>query len=93
MVDLFPRFPQYTGPHPVGSIDAEIPVSELPSQPSQPDQAVATISFRIFYPCRKPEAKTKSVHWLPDPQREYLGAYTRFLGASKRVSSILRYNI
>ena len=90
MFDIYPTLPQYTGPYPVGTLDAEIPISELPSHPARSKDTVDTISFRVFYPCVKLEKNPRSTYWLPHPQREYLGAYTRFLGANKRVSSVLR---
>ncbi|KAL8671055.1 MAG: hypothetical protein Q9168_004426 [Polycauliona sp. 1 TL-2023] len=85
-----PSFPSYTGPYKVGSTDVEIPVAELPSPSPAPDPTLATVSFRIFYPCETPPKPPHSVHWLPDPQQEYLGAYVRFLGASRRLSGFLR---
>ena len=85
-----PSFPSYTGPYKVGSTDVEIPVAELPSPSPAPDPTLATVSFRIFYPCETPPKPPHSVHWLPDPQQEYLGAYLRFLGASRRLSGFLR---
>ncbi|KAI4102960.1 MAG: hypothetical protein L6R37_004110 [Teloschistes peruensis] len=84
-----PSFPSYTGPYKVGAADVEIPAAELPSPSPNPDPSLTTVSFRIFYPC-EPAKPTKPVYWLPDPQHEYLGAYTRFLGASRRLSGFLR---
>ncbi|KAI4251462.1 MAG: hypothetical protein LQ352_004842 [Teloschistes flavicans] len=85
-----PGFPSYTGPYKVGTADVEIPAAELPSPSPTPDPNLTTVSFRIFYPCEPPTKPPKSVYWLPDPQHEYLGAYTRFLGASRRLSGFLR---
>src|SRR4051812_3737251 len=47
-----PRFPAYTGPHKVGTVDVEIPVDKLPSPYETPKEAsnIHTIQFRIFYP-------------------------------------------
>ncbi|KAL9587791.1 MAG: hypothetical protein Q9203_003387 [Teloschistes exilis] len=84
-----PGFPSYTGPYKVGTADVEIPAAELPSPSPTPDPSLTTVSFRIFYPC-EPVKSSKPVYWLPDPQHEYLGAYTRFLGASRRLSGFLR---
>ncbi|KAL8842574.1 MAG: hypothetical protein Q9176_002531 [Flavoplaca citrina] len=85
-----PCFPSYTGPYKVGTADVEIPAAELPTPSPTPDPTLSTVSFRIFYPCETPTKTAKPVYWLPDPQQEYLGAYVRFLGASRRVSSFLR---
>lgn len=85
-----PGFPSYTGPYEVGTADVEIPAAELPSPSPTPDPNLSTVSFRIFYPCEPPAKAPKPVYWLPDPQHEYLGAYVRFLGASRRLSGILR---
>lgn len=83
-----PGFPEYTGPHKVGTIDVEIPVSELESPSPAPDSSIPTVQYRIFYPC-EPEAKGKGVGWIPSPQREYLSAYSRFLGASSTVAEFV----
>ncbi|KAI4093525.1 MAG: hypothetical protein LQ339_007663 [Xanthoria mediterranea] len=85
-----PSFPSYTGPYAVGTTDVEIPAAELPSPSSTPVPALSTVSFRIFYPCEVPPKPAKPVYWLPDPQHDYLGAYVRFLGASRRLSAFLR---
>lgn len=86
-----PGFPSYTGPYKVGSTDVEIPTTELPSPSPAPESSISTVSFRIFYPSEPPVKHPKPVHWLPDPQQEYLGAYVRFLGASHRLSTFLRF--
>ncbi|KAL8692490.1 MAG: hypothetical protein Q9218_002493 [Villophora microphyllina] len=85
-----PAFPSYAGPYRVGTTDVEIPAAELPSPSPAPDPSLSTVSFRIFYPCEPSAKPSKSVYWLPDPQHEYIGAYTRFLGASRRLSGFLR---
>jgi len=76
-----PRFPEYTGPYKVGTVDVEIPVSELESPAPAPDNAagILTVQFRIFYPC-EPNATGKRISWLPSPQRDHLSAYIKFLG-------------
>ncbi|KAI1322513.1 phospholipase A2 [Xylariaceae sp. FL0255] len=76
-----PRFPEYTGPFRVGTVDVEIPVAELTSPAFPPDNAVhiETVQFRIFYPC-EPNATGKKITWLPAPQRDHLSAYIKFLG-------------
>ncbi|KAL8726010.1 MAG: hypothetical protein Q9181_006207 [Wetmoreana brouardii] len=85
-----PGFPSYTGPYKVGTTDVEILAAELPSPSPAPNSTISTVSFRIFYPCEPPAKPPKPVYWLPDPQHEYLGAYVRFLGASRRLSGFLR---
>lgn len=85
-----PVFPTFTGPYRVGSLDVEIPVEELPSPAPAPDPTIPSVSFRIFYPCEVPIKPAKPVYWLPEPQRAYVGAYIRFLGASRRLSSIIQ---
>ncbi|GAP83954.2 putative platelet-activating factor acetylhydrolase [Rosellinia necatrix] len=76
-----PRFPEFTGPYKVGTVDVEIPVCELEAPTPAPDNAadIETIQFRIFYPC-DPAATGKRITWLPAPQRDYLSAYIKFLG-------------
>ncbi|KAF2470942.1 uncharacterized protein BDR25DRAFT_303529 [Lindgomyces ingoldianus] len=82
-----PGFPSYSGPYHVGSTDVEIPVTDLES-PAQPSPInIPTVSFRIFYPCQS-EAQQRDVRWIPNPQREYIGAYARFLGASSAFSHL-----
>lgn len=85
-----PSFPPYTGPYKVGTIDVELPTSDLksPSSAPAPDPSIPTIQFRVFYPCDPPARKPKHVYWIPDPQREYLGAYARFLGAGIKLSEL-----
>jgi len=77
-----PGFPEYTGPHKVGTIDVEIPVSELesPSPPPPGSEPLVTVQFRIFYPAT-PDSDGKRISWLPAPQRSHVSAYTKFLGA------------
>ncbi|MCJ1358949.1 MAG: hypothetical protein MMC33_008949 [Icmadophila ericetorum] len=78
-----PSFPNYTGPYSVGTLDVEIPTTELPSPAPAPDPTLTTISFRMFYPCEVPAKEPKPVYWISEPQSEYLTAYLRFLGASQ----------
>ncbi|CZR56579.1 probable platelet-activating factor acetylhydrolase 2 [Phialocephala subalpina] len=87
---LVPVFPEYTGPHKVGTIDIELPVSELESPTAAPDEFISTIQYRVFYPC-DPESKKKSVNWLPNPQREHVSAYTRFLGAGSMLAEFISF--
>ncbi len=96
MVSLFsrfnpiPSFPDYTGPYDVGTIDVEIPTSELESPSPAPDPSISTIQFRIFYPCIK-SSNSNPIRWLPNPQREYMSGYMRFLGANSTFAEIFSY--
>ncbi|PQE08301.1 Platelet-activating factor acetylhydrolase protein [Rutstroemia sp. NJR-2017a BVV2] len=92
MTSPVPGFADYTGPHKVGTIDVEIPVSELdpPSSRTAPGNDIPTIQYRIFYPC-EPDAKGKSVNWIPRPQRDYISAYSRFLGAGSTLAEFISY--
>lgn len=72
----------------MGSIDVEIPTSELenPSDDAPPAD-MSTVAFRVFYPCRQ-DSEQKAVRWIPSPQREYIAAYARFLGANSAFAGI-----
>lgn len=85
-----PTFPEYTGPHKVGTVDIELNAAELDSPSSSPDETISTVQYRVFYPC-EPESKNKSVNWLPNPQREYVSAYTRFLGAGSMLADFISF--
>jgi platelet-activating factor acetylhydrolase len=87
-----PGFSEYTGPYKVGTIDVEIPISELESPSPTPDGAsqIHTVLFRVFYPAT-PEANGKRITWLPAPQRLHVSAYTQFLGIGPMVASVLSY--
>ncbi|CAK7233594.1 hypothetical protein SCUCBS95973_008647 [Sporothrix curviconia] len=76
-----PAFPEYTGPYKVGTVDIEIPVSDLdsPSPPPDGTDGLHTVQFRIFYPAA-PDAQGKRISWLPAPQRSHVSGYTQFLG-------------
>ncbi|CAK7199229.1 hypothetical protein SEUCBS139899_001903 [Sporothrix eucalyptigena] len=76
-----PAFPEYTGPYKVGTVDIEIPVSDLDSPSPAPDGTTGlhTVQFRIFYPTA-PDAQGKRISWLPTPQRSHVSGYTQFLG-------------
>ncbi|KAF2112153.1 platelet-activating factor acetylhydrolase [Lophiotrema nucula] len=82
-----PSFPAYTGPYKVGSTDVEIPVTDLESPSPAPSKDIPTVAFRVFYPCNA-DSQQRAVRWIPSPQREYLGAYARFLGANSAFSQI-----
>jgi len=84
-----PSFPAYTGPYKVGTVDCEIPISQLPSSSPSPDPLISTVSFRIFYPCEETQTPTKPVYWIPEPQHDYISAYARFLGASSKLSNFI----
>jgi len=83
-----PGFPEYTGPYKVGTIDVEIPISELESPSPAPDESISTVQYRIFYPC-EPEVKGKPAAWIPAPQRDYVSAYTRLLGAGSMLAEVI----
>lgn len=83
-----PAFPAHTGPYKVGTVDVELPTSELDSQSDKlPPTDLPTIAFRVFYPCKK-ESNEKAARWIPSPQREYISAYARFLGANSAFAGI-----
>jgi platelet-activating factor acetylhydrolase len=84
----FPGFPEYTGPYKVGSIDVELPVSQLESPSPSPDETLSTVQYQIFYPC-EPDAKGKGLSWIPNPQGEYLSAYASFVGAGKKLAELI----
>jgi len=84
-----PYFPAYTGPYRVGTVDIEIPVSELESPASAPDENIDTIQFRIFYPCADDAKSANGVNWIPKPQHGYVSAYTRFLGAGSTLAGLI----
>jgi len=86
-----PSLPKPLGPHKVGTVEWEIPVSEIPSSSPTPDPKISTIKFRIFYPTTQSASSKVSVPWLPHPQRTWQQAYASFLGARPRVSSFISY--
>jgi len=83
-----PGFPSYTGPNKVGTLDVELPVSQLESPSPAPSDDIPTVQYRIFYPC-EPDAKAKSITWIPSPQRGYVSAYSRFLGAGTYLAEFI----
>ncbi|KAK4203855.1 platelet-activating factor acetylhydrolase [Triangularia verruculosa] len=91
LLNPVPGFPEYTGPYKVGTVDVEIPISELPSS-QKPEGAanIQTVLFRIFYPA-VPEAQGKKVTWLPAPQRLHIEAYAQFLGLGSKAASFLSF--
>lgn len=85
-----PSFPPYTGPHPVGTVDVEVPVADLPSPCPRPEGAahIVTVQFRVFYPAAPAKGKGKKPSWLPAPQREHIAGYTKFIGANSFVAGV-----
>lgn len=86
-------FPGYNGKYDVGTVDVEIPVSDLPAASDAPEGAVSTVAFRIFYPCQKPgKGEThRPVRWVPQPQRETINAFAKFLGAGSKLASLISF--
>ncbi|KAK7721767.1 hypothetical protein SLS57_005116 [Botryosphaeria dothidea] len=85
-----PSFPSYSGPYNVGSFDVEIPISQLKSPSPAPESSVSTVSFRVFYPCES-GSQERAVQWVPTPQRGYVSAYARFLGAGSAFAQMFAY--
>lgn len=76
-----PSFPAYTGPYKVGTVDVEIPVTELNAPSPAPENAaeISTVLCRVFYPAVQ-ESSQPHITWLPTPQRQQVSAYARFMG-------------
>ena len=87
-----PTFPAYTGPYKVGSVDVELPTSQLesPGRSDSPSTNLATVSFRVFYPAR-PESKQKGTRWIQSPQKDVVSAYAKFLGAGNAMAGLFAY--
>ena len=90
-VNPVPGFPEHTGPYSVGTVDVEMPIANLPCPSVPPDSSISTVQFRIFYPCDPASSKEKPARWVPQPQREYIGAYARFMGAGHAFAEIFSY--
>lgn len=86
-----PAFPAYTGPYKVGSVDVEIPTSQLSSPCEQSSTSscpdIPTVAFRMFYPATA-DSNQRGVKWIHTPQREVVGAYARFLGAGNSLAGL-----
>ncbi|KAI9665373.1 MAG: hypothetical protein M1831_001811 [Alyxoria varia] len=92
--DPTPKFPPYTGPHPVGTQDIEIPLSNLPPtsyKPPATNPPITSISFRLFYPCKKLDTDVNPVSWIRYPQHTVISAYAKFLGAKSTLADIFAY--
>lgn len=89
-INPVPILPEYSGPHKVGTIDVEIPVSDLkaPSAPPHNATDIHTVQFRVFYPAQ-PDTKGKQITWLPAPQRTHVSAYTKFLGIGPLMAEVV----
>ena len=85
-----PGFPEYTGPYKVGSVDVEVPITDLESPSATPEGAydIPTVHFRIFYPATV-DSKEDRVSWLPSPQRYHVTAYTKFMGVGAGLAEVL----
>lgn len=85
-----PAFPEYTGPYKVGTMDVEIPVTDLDAPSPAPENAanIPTVQFRVFYPA-VPESNEKRIPWLPNPQRHHVSAYTKFVGVGHTLAEVL----
>jgi platelet-activating factor acetylhydrolase len=85
-----PGFPDYTGPYKVGTVDVEIPITELDSPSPAPERAsnIHTVQFRIFYPAES-DSQGKRITWLPAPQRHHVSAYTKFIGIGNLLAEVV----
>lgn len=88
-------FPDYNGLYDVGTVDVEIPASDLPAPSDAPEDAQATVAFRMFYPCVKPTSSEvdRPVHWIPQPQKPTLAALLKFLTLRETTAKVLSYGL
>ncbi|KAK5121067.1 hypothetical protein LTR85_005551 [Meristemomyces frigidus] len=86
-------FPAYHGPYEVGTVDVEIPASELPSPSDTPDGAPPTIAFRMFFPCVKPgkNEADRPVRWIPQPQRIHVASVMKYVGIGEKTAGLASY--
>lgn len=86
-------FPDYHGPYSVGTVDVEIPVSELPMPSDMPDDAPPTIAFRMFFPCVKPgkDEADRPVRWIPQPQRLNVASVMKYVGIGEKTAGLASY--
>lgn len=86
-------FPDYNGAYDVGTVDVEIPAANLPVPSDTPEGAAPTVAFRMFYPCVKPGADEadRPVRWIPQPQRETIASFAKFLGMKEKVAGAISY--
>ena len=83
-----PSIPKFRGPYKVGSTEYEIPISEIDQTSKPPSSKITTIKFRLFYPTdAKPSRET--ITWVPPPQKQWIDAFSNFLGASLGWSSVI----
>jgi len=82
-----PSLPDPFGSHKVGTSEWEIPVSEIASS-TPPDPTISTIKFRLYYPTL-PSETSGSIQWLPPPQKQWIEAYSSFMGAGPRLASFI----
>ena len=84
-----PSLPRHSGPFNVGSTEYEIPITEIDSHVSPPDSTITTIKFRLFYPTDATSTK-ESITWIPRPQKQWIQAFSSFLGASLGWSHLIQ---
>ncbi|KKA30486.1 hypothetical protein TD95_000655 [Thielaviopsis punctulata] len=89
---MIPYFPDYTGPYRVGTVDIEVPITELASPAPAPSNAaeIRTILVRVYYPA-EPNTGGRKIHWLPTPQRQNVSAYAQFMGLGPTLSGVVSY--
>ncbi|RMZ78370.1 hypothetical protein DV738_g3927, partial [Chaetothyriales sp. CBS 135597] len=85
-----PSLPKFAGPFEVGSTEFEIPSSEIDAAASEssPWPEITTIKFRLFYPTDAKPCK-ESISWVPGPQKQWIEAFSKFLGTSLGWSSLV----
>ena len=68
----------------------EIPITDLEPQSEVPENTpdIETVLLRIYYPAL-PDSKEPFITWVPEPQRQQISGYSRFLGLGSRVSEFV----